>query len=96
LNALKNAGIFSDIAGAENLKEIRGYVFITLLKTEQTFEGSAKNICEDPQIMLACSLGTSNCPAECVKQICEKDLNILSCALNTPDCPAVCKKTRYP
>lgn len=66
LNALKSAAIMNQIANAESTKEIRGYVMLMLMRSE---EGGAAVDCEDPAIALACldpELDTyKDCPAAC-------------------------------
>ena len=62
LNALKAAGIMNQIANAEGMKEIRGYVMLMLMRSD---EGGTTVDCSDPAIELACELDSDKCPAEC-------------------------------
>ena len=67
LNALKAEGIMNQIANAESTKEIRGWVMLMLMRSE---EGGAGIDCEEATIALAC-LDPENeelykeCPAAC-------------------------------
>lgn len=63
LNALKTAGIMTQITDPENMKEVRGYVMIMLQRADE--EGTTTDVCKDPLVMLACALGSDDCPAEC-------------------------------
>ena len=65
LNALKRAGIMTMIDNPENMKEIRGYVMIMLMRADMDYLDGGSNICKDPLIMLACALDTPDCPAQC-------------------------------
>ena len=62
LNALKAAGIMNQIANAESTKEVRWYVMLMLMRSD---EGWVSVDCDDPVIALACSLDTDECPAAC-------------------------------
>ena len=64
LNALKEAGIMTQIANAESTKEIRGYVMLMLMRSE------ANSICEDVVVKVTCAAeavdGTyKDCPTVC-------------------------------
>ncbi|MDO4713250.1 MAG: hypothetical protein Q4B28_00915 [bacterium] len=62
LVALKDAGIMKMI-DTPNQLEIRGYVMLML---QRASEGATKDAqCKDPVIMLACTLGSETCPANC-------------------------------
>jgi hypothetical protein len=91
LNALKNAGIMTQPTNAETTQETKGYIFITLQRTEETMMGN-KGSCEDPLVMLACASGKNECPAECKNQnnICA-DMEIeRACLANESNCPEQC------
>ncbi len=66
LNALKADGIMNQIANAESTKEIRGYVMLMLMRSEQ---GGAGVDCDDADIALACLDPEADlykeCPAAC-------------------------------
>jgi hypothetical protein len=70
LNALKTAGIMTQITDPENTKEVRGYVMIMLQRADE--KGTTTDVCKDPLVMLACALDSDDCPAEC-KASDEKD-----------------------
>lgn len=62
LNALKSAGIMTQIVNAESTKEIRGWVMLMLMRSG---EWGVVVDCEDPAIALACEMDNSECPSEC-------------------------------
>ena len=64
LNALKEAGIMNQIANAESTKEIRGYVMLMLMRSEEN------SICGDALVKVTCAAeavaGTyKDCPTAC-------------------------------
>jgi hypothetical protein len=62
LDALKAAGIMTQIANAESMKEVRGYVMLMLMRAE----GSEAAVdCDDPMTVIACTADTDACPAAC-------------------------------
>ena len=61
LQALKDKGIMTKIENPSQM-EIRGYVMLMLERTSKT-ENKAQ--CNDPMTVLACTLGTDACPAQC-------------------------------
>ncbi len=62
LDALKAAGIMTQISNAESTKEIRGYVMLMLMRSEGN---DAVVDCDDPMTVIACTTNTSACPAAC-------------------------------
>jgi hypothetical protein len=74
LNALKAAGIMNQIANAEGMKEIRGYVMLMLMRSD---EGGATVDCSDPAIELACELDSDKCPAECKEGAKDEDNKVV-------------------
>ena len=62
LDALKAAGIMTQIDNPENRDEVRGYVMLMLMRAAEGVEGVD---CEDPAIALACAMETDECPAAC-------------------------------
>ena len=62
LDALKAAGIMTQIANAESTKEIRGYVMLMLMRSEGN---DAVVDCDDPMTVIACTTDTDACPAAC-------------------------------
>ena len=62
LDALKAAGIMTQIDNPENRDEIRGYVMLMLMRSEQ---GSNNPECEDPLVKVACAMDSDECPAAC-------------------------------
>ena len=63
LQALKDAGIMNNIADA-NATEMRGWVMLMLQRAAENVNPSE---CNDPAVLLACSLGSDSCPAACQK-----------------------------
>jgi hypothetical protein len=62
LDALKAAGIMTQIANAESTKEVRGWVMLMLMRSED----SAPLVdCEDADVVIACLESLDNCPAAC-------------------------------
>jgi hypothetical protein len=64
LNALKDAGIMTQISNAESMKEVRGYVMLMLMRSEGT------SICDDVVVKVTCAAeavdGTyKDCPTVC-------------------------------
>ena len=66
LNALKSAGIMTQIANAESTKEVRGYVML-MLERASALESEADE-CDDPLVIIACLAGDDSCPAACVEE----------------------------
>jgi hypothetical protein len=64
LQALKDAGIMNNISDP-NATEMRGWVMLMLQRAAETVNPSE---CNDPAVLLACSLGSDSCPAACVKK----------------------------
>ena len=64
LQALKDAGIMNNIADA-NATEMRGWVMLMLQRAAENVNPSE---CNDPAVLLACSLGSDSCPAACQKK----------------------------
>ena len=62
LDALKAAGIMTQIANAESTKEVRGYVMLMLMRSEGS---DAVVDCDDPMTVIACTTDTEACPAKC-------------------------------
>ena len=62
LDALKAAGIMTQIDNPENRDEIRGYVMLMLMRSE---EGSNNPECQDPLVKVACVMDSEECPAAC-------------------------------
>ena len=52
-----------------NATEMRGWVMLMLQRAAETVNPSE---CNDPAVLLACSLGSDSCPAACVKKGDEK------------------------
>ena len=63
LQALKDAGIMNNISDP-NATEMRGWVMLML---ERAAENVNPSECNDPAVLLACSLGSDSCPAACIK-----------------------------
>ena len=66
LDALKAAGIMTQIANAESTKEVRGYVMLMLMRSE----GETPSICEDTDVKVICAVEAAaeeykDCPAAC-------------------------------
>ena len=62
LDALKAAGIMTQIANAESTKEVRGYVMLML---ERASANEETDECDDPAIAVLCALEDEGCPAAC-------------------------------
>ena len=62
LDALKAAGIMTQISNAESMKEVRGYVMLMLMRSEGN---DAVVDCEDPMTVIACTTDAASCPAAC-------------------------------
>ena len=60
LNALKAAGIMTQIDNPESRDEIRGYVMLMLMRAEATGVN-----CDDEMVQLACAMESDECPAAC-------------------------------
>ena len=73
LNALKAAGIMTQIANAESTKEVRGYVMLMLMRSEGGSEVSDETDCEDPLVVLACNSDSDACPAACKEESKDED-----------------------
>ena len=65
LNALKAAGIMTQIANAESTKEVRGYVMLMLMRSEGSEGSSSTSDCDDPLVVIACAAESDACPAAC-------------------------------
>ena len=78
LNALKAAAIMNQIANAESTKEIRGYVMLMLMRSED----NASVDCTDADIMLACLDPEAElykeCPAACREDDSKADTSVKS------------------
>ena len=72
LDALKAAGIMTQINNPESRDEIRGYVMLMLMRSE---EGSNNPECEDPLVKVACAMDSDECPAAC-KEGADKDTKV--------------------
>ena len=68
LQALKDAGIMNNISDP-NATEMRGWVMLMLQRAAENVNPSE---CNDPAVLLACSLGSDSCPAACQKKADEK------------------------
>jgi predicted alpha/beta hydrolase family esterase len=64
LQALKDAGIMNNISDP-NATEMRGWVMLMLQRAAENVNPSE---CNDPAVLLACSLGSDSCPAACQKK----------------------------
>jgi predicted alpha/beta hydrolase family esterase len=64
LQALKDAGIMNNISDP-NATEMRGWVMLMLQRAAENVNPSE---CNDPAVLLACSLGSDSCPAACVNK----------------------------
>ena len=73
LEALKAAGIMTQIANAESTKEVRGYVMLMLMRSEGGSEVSDETDCEDPLVVLACNSDSDACPAACKEDSKDED-----------------------
>ncbi len=73
LQALKDKGIMTKIENPSQM-EIRGYVMLMLQRTSEKEISNAK--CNDPVTVLACTMGTTSCPAECKKTVNTGDNNV--------------------
>lgn len=63
LEALKAAGIMNNISTPDSV-EVRGYVMLMLQRADEGTD-SEDATCSSAEVILACTLGTSACPAEC-------------------------------
>jgi hypothetical protein len=77
LNALKEAGIMTQIANAESMKEVRGYVMLMLMRSE------GDSICDDVVVKVTCAAeavdGTyKDCPTVCRDNGNNTDTNVKS------------------
>jgi len=61
LDALKAAGIMTNIS-TPNANEVRGYVMLMMMRADGK---TTPATCSTAENILACTLGTSACPAEC-------------------------------
>jgi hypothetical protein len=61
LDALKAAGIMNNISNP-NANEVRGYVMLMMQRAD---DNTTPATCSTAENILACTLGTSACPAEC-------------------------------
>ena len=71
LQALKDAGIMNNISDP-NATEMRGWVMLMLQRAAENVNPSE---CNDPAVLLACSLGSDSCPAACIKNNDEKTVD---------------------
>ena len=78
LNALKAAGIMTQIANAESTKEVRGYVMLMLMRSEGGSEVSEETDCDDPLVVLACNSDSDACPAACKEDSKDEDTKVRS------------------
>ena len=67
LDALKAAGIMTQIANAESTKEVRGYVMLMLMRSE---DNATPSVCEDTDVKVVCAVEAAageydKCPAAC-------------------------------
>ena len=69
LQALKDAGIMNNISDP-NATEMRGWVMLMLQRAAENVNPSE---CNDPAVLLACSLGSDSCPAACQKKADEEN-----------------------
>jgi hypothetical protein len=70
LEALKDAGIMTQIANAESTKEVRGWVMVMLQRSEENGID-----CSDVDVVLACTEDIDNCPAACKAEYNEEENN---------------------
>ena len=61
----------NNIADA-NATEMRGWVMLMLQRAAENVNPSE---CNDPAVLLACSLGSDSCPAACVKDSSDENNN---------------------
>jgi predicted alpha/beta hydrolase family esterase len=71
LSELNEAGIMNNISDP-NATEMRGWVMLMLQRAAETVNPSE---CNDPAVLLACSLGSESCPAACVNKASEEETN---------------------
>ena len=64
MNALNDAWVISDLSNPE-INEIRWNVMVTLMKASGTEELLS---CDDPAVILACSLDDPSCPNKCLEK----------------------------
>ena len=64
MNALKDAWVIPDLSNPE-INEIRWNVMVTLMKASGTEELLS---CDDPAVILACSLDDPSCPNKCLEK----------------------------
>ena len=64
LQALKDEGIMNNIADA-NAIEMRGWVMLMLQRAAENINPA---MCDKPETILACTMGSEYCPAECQKK----------------------------
>jgi len=81
LNALKDAGVMSNIA-TPNAPEVRGYVMLMMQRAD-TGNGTTPAVCTTPENVLSCSLGLDTCPAQCVTTPTVVKAGSLSVSLNS-------------
>jgi hypothetical protein len=62
----------NQIANAESTKEVRGYVMLMLMRSE---DAAPLVDCEDADVVLACMSDLDNCPAACKADYEEEDNN---------------------
>ena len=68
LDALRAAGIMTQISNAESMKEVRGYVMLMLMRSEN----ETPSICEETDVKVICAVEEAaeeykDCPAACRK-----------------------------
>ncbi len=78
LNALKNAGIITQIDNPENRAEIKWYVLLILMNIDLGVD------CEDPTIQLACASGSDECPEVCKPDIISLTNNLTETVIFNP------------
>lgn len=72
LNALKDAGIMKNVSNPD-ATEVRGYVFLMLQRAAEGTDVS--ETCSQPDVIFACTLGTSACPEECKDAVVDEEAN---------------------
>jgi hypothetical protein len=48
-----------------NRIEVRGYVFMLLLRMDKGYVNPNGNICQDPLVLLLCAMQADGCPVQC-------------------------------
>jgi hypothetical protein len=57
---------------------------------------ATRGVCTDSQVLLACALGSLECPSVCVATICDNTSVQATCTRNPEKCPAMCKGRTVP